>query len=498
MEIPGKKSYNFNMFGGNGKILLSIIIPTYNCESYVRECLNSVLKDIPDGVELIVVDDGSSDNTKAILNEFESKDSDKLKIIYATHKGSSGARNTGLDNATGEFITFLDCDDCIKKGFLEAGLKLVSSGAYGADLYIFGIERTYLSGEKQLWSVPDRFFPTVSDFADEYIRTRQLLIYSNCNKFYKRSIIEESAIRFAEAMEFGEDRLFNYMFLPSCSGGVVTSSLTMLSYLQRSEVSMSTKYVPDFFKNIISLHKEKINCFCSLSMGTTPDEKIDFLAYDLSREVERAVDRFEVHPEEKAENLPYINRLVFGNTPDLDKPLDFILVLGSSNCEYRVNKALEISKSHPGVRFIVSGGNQHKSGFGTEAEFMANYLKMHGVPVTDYILENRALNTYQNLTFSSNILESIGKERPEGSPPFRVGIITGGFHIPRTRLAMENVKGFSNAETVYIPAYGPNTTPDNWFLNPVGRSVVFSEIYKLACMKKNQDYKKGISIFSAS
>ena len=73
-----------------------------------------------------------------------------------------------------------------------------------------------------------------------------------------------------------------------------------------------------------------------------------------------------------------------------------------------------------------------------------------------------------------------------------------GFHIPRTRLAMENVKGFSNAETVYIPAYGPNTTPDNWFLNPVGRSVVFSEIYKLACMKKNQDYKKGISIFSAS
>ena len=54
------------------------------------------------------------------------------------------------------------------------------------------------------------------------------------------------------------------------------------------------------------------------------------------------------------------------------------------------------------------------------------------------------------------------------------------------------------AETVYIPAYDPNTTPDNRFLNPVGRSVVFSEIYKLACMKKNLDYKKGISIFSAS
>ncbi len=474
------------------EITLSIIIPTYNCESYVRECLNSVLKDIPDCVELIVIDDGSDDGTKDILAEFQNRD--KLKIVLSSHKGSSGARNAGLDNAAGEFVTFLDCDDCIRTGFLKEGLKLISSRT---DLYIFGIERTYLSGEKELWSVPDHVFPTVSDFADEYIRTRKLLIYSNCNKFYRRSLIEEHHIRFDESLAFGEDRLFNYRFLPF-AGGVVTSSLTMLSYIQRNEDSLSTKYVPDYFRTVIDLHKKKINCFCSLSNGTTADEKIDFLAYDLSREVERAVDRFEAHPEEQKENLPYINRLVFGNPPDLDKPLDFILVLGSNNCEYRAERALEISKSHPGVRFIVSGGNPHKSGIGTEAEFMAYYLKQNGVPVTDFILENRANNTYQNLTFSSNILESIDKERPEGSPPFNVGIITGGFHIPRTRLIMENVKGFSNAKTIFIPAYGPNTTPDNWFLNPVGRSVVFSEIYKLAHMKKNQDYRKGIPVFPST
>ena len=463
-----------------------MIIPTYNCDLYVRECLDSVLQDIPDHVELIVVDDGSDDETKNILSEYN--DSDKIKIICSPHRGSSVARNTGIDNASGEFITFLDCDDCIKEGFLHKGLGLISDET---DLYIFGIERCFLSGEKQLWSVPDRTFSTMSDFADEYIRTRKLLIYSNCNKFYRRRLIEEGHIRFDESLVFGEDRLFNYHFLQK-AGKVVTSSLTMLSYLQRNEVSQSTAYVPDYFKTIIGLHKEKIRCFCSLSQGTDADEKIDFIAYDLSREVELAVDRFRSHPEEKKENLPYINRLVFGNPPEYKKPLDYLLVLGSNNCEYRIKHALEIRNSHPGVRFIVSGGNPHKSGIGTEAEFMADYLKKNGVPTTDDILENRALNTYQNLTFSSNILESIDNDRPEGSPPFRVGIITGGFHIPRTRLIFETVKGFTNAEIEFIPAYGPNTAPDNWFSNPVGRSVVFSEIYKLASLKKHQDYKNGI------
>ena len=87
----------------SGKITLSIIIPTYNCDQYVRECLDSVLHGIPDQTELIVVDDGSDDSTKVILSEYDN--SDMTKVIYSSHKGSSGARNTGIDNARGEFFT---------------------------------------------------------------------------------------------------------------------------------------------------------------------------------------------------------------------------------------------------------------------------------------------------------------------------------------------------------------------------------------------------------
>lgn len=88
---------------------------------------------------------------------------------------------------------------------------------------------------------------------------------------------------------------------------------------------------------------------------------------------------------------------------------------------------------------------------------MADYLKKNGVPVTYYILENRARNSFENLSFSSSIVDSIEHERPDGSPKLRIGIITGGFHIPRTRMA----------------------------------AVVLSEIRKLATLKKFKDYKLG-------
>ena len=89
----------------------------------------------------------------------------------------------------------------------------------------------------------------------------------------------------------------------------------------------------------------------------TKEEKQDFIAYDISREVEKTLARFELHPEEKTENLPEINRLVFGESDDSNEQLDILVVLGSSRCEYKIRRAWEIGQQHPGVLYIVSGGN---------------------------------------------------------------------------------------------------------------------------------------------
>ena len=149
------------------KPILSVIIPAYNCESYIRECLDSVLAQQRDDVEIVAVDDGSTDGTLAILNEY--RFDKRIKVVEAPHKGASGARNTGIENAEGKYITFLDCDDKLQKGFLKEGIELAAGDD---DLYIFGIERVYDSGNSEYWTVTDERYASLSDFADTYIRRR--------------------------------------------------------------------------------------------------------------------------------------------------------------------------------------------------------------------------------------------------------------------------------------------------------------------------------------
>lgn len=281
-----------------------MIVPAYNCESYLEECLESILCQLPDSCELIVVDDGSEDGTRRLLSSYEGRQPN-LNILYEPHRGASGARNAGLDVAAGEYAVFVDCDDCLQEGFLE---KSLPQTATDADLYIFGIERILLDGGGGVLLVEDRVYPAVSAFADDYIRKRNLLIYSNCNKFYRRSVIEKLGLRFDENIDFGEDRLFNYRFLEGC-GAVVTSSFVMLKYMQRNLQSMSSRHIPGYFDLVMKLHRAKMDCFLKLSKGTTKEERKSFENYDINNEILKTIARFAEHPEEETENMPLIRKI---------------------------------------------------------------------------------------------------------------------------------------------------------------------------------------------
>lgn len=297
------------------QIRLSFIIPTYNCAEFIRETAGSVITQLPDDCELILVDDGSSDETPGRLREFGEKYAG-VRIAYEMHGGASAARNAGLDMAEGEWVAFMDCDDCLKPGFFEEAMPLLDDKTA---LYIFGFDRVERSGAVTPFMLSDRVYEKVSYFADEYIRTRHLLVYSACNKFYRRSILEENGIRFRIGMPFGEDRLFNYDYLRSC-GRIVTSEIRMFSYIQRNLDSASKRHYPNYFDTIMMLHQAKTDCFISLSKGTTDDEKRAFTDYDLSTEIRRMAERFEDHPEEKEENLPKI-RALFDHRSDLKRSI---------------------------------------------------------------------------------------------------------------------------------------------------------------------------------
>ena len=254
---------------------LSLIVPTYNAADWLDECVTSVTHQLPKSCELILVDDGSSDGTAEKICRY-AKNRNNITAIPCAHGGVSVARNTGINAARGEYIAFLDCDDCLKEGYFKQCRRLLESGA---DLYIAGFER--VEPEETIpMLLTDKTYETVSDFADEYIRIRSLLIYSACNKFYKNSIIKDHNVRFEEGLSFGEDRLFNYEYLRHCEC-IETSSMIMFLYMQRKADSASKRKFPNQEETLLRLHRAKMDCFLTLSKGTTKEEKDDFVKRDL-------------------------------------------------------------------------------------------------------------------------------------------------------------------------------------------------------------------------
>lgn len=459
---------------------LSLIIPTYNCAEFLDETLGSVLPQLPDDCELIVVDDGSADETPDLLRKYADRHQG-LRITLKENGGVSSARNTGLDMAAGEWIAFMDCDDVLKAGFFERALAIPDDES---DLVIFSFERVELIDEDELVAplmVEDRQYSRVSDFADEYVRTRHLLVYSSCNKLYRKEIIDKNRIRFREGLSFGEDRLFNYEYLRFCRS-VITSSVRMFRYMQRNPESASKRSFPDYFNTIMMLHNAKMDCFLKLSEGTTGTEKRAFAGYDLSTEMGRMIDRFNDYPEEKEENLPKINRLLFGDTDDTSTSgaCDYLIVLGSRNCGYRADRAFETAGNDPDTMFVVTGGNMHQDGEHTEAGFMAEQLKKRGVSKDRIIIEKVAENTFRNLELSAEKIDENEASGRQSKPSerLRIGIVTAGFHITRTRMMTALIPWYKDKDIVFIPAYGEHTRPDNWYSDPLGRSLGLSEIAK--------------------
>ena len=97
---------------------ISIIVPIYNVEKYLPGCIDSILKQTYENMEIILVDDGSPDNCPAICDEYEKKDT-RIRVIHQKNSGLSGARNTGIDNAQGEYLIFVDSDDTVEPTMVE-------------------------------------------------------------------------------------------------------------------------------------------------------------------------------------------------------------------------------------------------------------------------------------------------------------------------------------------------------------------------------------------
>ena len=187
---------------------VSVIIPVYNDELYITECLHSVIEQTYQYIEIIVIDDGSTDQTAAIVKSF----SDKVKYIYQKNDGPSAARNTGINNATGDYITFVDADDIIDQTMIS---RLVTEiNLNHADIAICGLNQFTIKNNKRKEIVD---YPGETKVVKENKNIFQNLYpYFNTEmlnppygRIYKLDLIRNINLQFDESLSLGEDFIFN-------------------------------------------------------------------------------------------------------------------------------------------------------------------------------------------------------------------------------------------------------------------------------------------------
>lgn len=200
------------------KPLISVIIPIYNAENYLSDCLDSVCFQTYQRLEIIAIDDGSTDHSAEILLEYSLKD-DRIKIITQRNQGLSSARNVGLECAGGEYILFLDSDDWIDEKTCNTAVKMITDTK--SDVVLWSYTREYSTGSKPvylfgtnsfIWDEKkiDSLYQQFIGLQGEQLRTPQNIdtIVTAWGKLYRTSVIGD--IRFVDTKIIGtEDALFN-------------------------------------------------------------------------------------------------------------------------------------------------------------------------------------------------------------------------------------------------------------------------------------------------
>ena len=188
------------------KYKLSIVVAVYNLEEYLPRCLDALIKQTLQEIEILCVDDGSTDSAPAIIDRYAEKYPEKVKAFHKTNGGEFTTRNYGLERATGEYVTFVDTDDYVQPNWAE---KLYNAAKENdADLAVCGFERIDLNTNKVISTNMTGFGNSVKEIKnnDDY------LLFINpapWNKIYKREKIKN--IRFLPSRGFNDA-----MFLASC------------------------------------------------------------------------------------------------------------------------------------------------------------------------------------------------------------------------------------------------------------------------------------------
>ncbi len=238
--------------------LISVIVPVYNVENYIGECIDSILAQTVSTFELILVDDGSKDESGRICDEYRAADA-RIRVVHKENGGLSSARNRGLDEAAGDYVCFIDSDDTVSPDFLEKLYEGISKN--GADLSLCDMEAPRLSSASMDEAICKDGEPVRMTRHDarcwlyDQISREYVLMVVACNKMFDKRIFE--GLRFSEG-RLHEDE---FMIGPVLSKAAIVSFVPEKLYIYRDNTSGitsdSNRLNPRHF-DVIDAYAERI------------------------------------------------------------------------------------------------------------------------------------------------------------------------------------------------------------------------------------------------
>ena len=247
-------------------VLVTVVMPTYNGSQYIRDSIEATINQTYKNIELIIVDDGSTDSVRSICDEYATND-DRIIVISTDNRGVSNARNVGIENAHGDYIVFFDDDDYPSNNLIEKYMEAYEQWGEKKVAFVtcgLAIQNEYnkrVSDRKIVLETGRGYIE-----GENYLLTRSSaatlawlrLFNFVTNKCFNLKIIKEYGIRYDCQMNLGEDLKFNIDDLEKSEGNIGVINLPLYHYVKRKDDGLSIKYHSDDLKNTKEIYRRFI------------------------------------------------------------------------------------------------------------------------------------------------------------------------------------------------------------------------------------------------
>lgn len=255
------------------KTKVTIIIPVYNAEKYLKECFDSIINQTFSNFEVIIIDDGSTDNSSQICDDYSIRDR-RFKVYHLKNEGAAKARNRALDLALGEYIFFVDADDFLEKDALNNHIKEIKC----ADMVIGCSHNCYFEGDKLFYKKRDYFYKESKYLNKNDVRKMYIDIAINGvahaphNKMYKKSLIDRYNIRFPNRKKY-EDLAFNNQYVDKINSLSIINSYDY-NYRVSNLEEVAIKLPTNMFEIFTDVNNEIIELLKSWNVYDCKSEKM--------------------------------------------------------------------------------------------------------------------------------------------------------------------------------------------------------------------------------